>query len=146
MLFFEGEATESLIFLASGVVKLFKTSPDGKEQILSISHPEETLNEVPLFNGGLNATSAQAMMQVAVYMINKRDIEMIMKKYPLVASNVIHILAKKDASTGIAGGRTVFQEGKRAAGRDFTGKRCQGRRIGSQVDPARYGCYGGNRP
>ena len=95
MLFFEGEATESLIFLASGVVKLFKTSPDGKEQILSISHPEETLNEVPLFNGGLNATSAQAMMQVAVYMINKRDIEMIMKKYPLVASNVIHILAKK---------------------------------------------------
>jgi CRP/FNR family transcriptional regulator len=95
MLFFEGEATESLIFLASGVVKLFKTSPDGKEQILSIAHPEETLNEVPLFNGGLNATSAQAMMQVAVYMINKKDIEMLMKKYPLVASNVIHILAKK---------------------------------------------------
>jgi CRP/FNR family transcriptional regulator len=95
MLFFEGEATESLIFLASGVVKLFKTSPDGKEQILSIAHPEETLNEMPLFNGGLNATSAQAMMQVTVYMINKRDIEMIMSKYPIVASNVIHILAKK---------------------------------------------------
>jgi CRP/FNR family transcriptional regulator, cyclic AMP receptor protein len=95
MLFFEGEATDSLIFLASGVVKIFKTSPDGKEQILSIAHPDETLNEVPLFNGGLNATSAQAMMQVTVYTINKKDIEMIMKKYPLVASNVIHILAKK---------------------------------------------------
>ncbi|MFA5605271.1 MAG: cyclic nucleotide-binding domain-containing protein, partial [Dehalococcoidales bacterium] len=51
MLFFEGDATESLIFLASGVVKIFKTSPDGKEQILSIAHPEETLNELPLFNG-----------------------------------------------------------------------------------------------
>ncbi len=50
---------------------------------------------MPLFNGGLNATSAQAMMQVTVYMINKRDIEMIMSKYPIVASNVIHILAKK---------------------------------------------------
>ncbi|MDD4923487.1 MAG: Crp/Fnr family transcriptional regulator [Dehalococcoidales bacterium] len=95
ILFFEGEATESLLFLASGVVKIFKTSPDGKEQILSIAHPEETLNEVPLFNGGLNTTSAQAMMQVVVYMINKRDIEMIMRQYPLVASNVIHILAKR---------------------------------------------------
>ncbi len=95
MLFFEGEATESLMFLASGVVKIFKTSPDGKEQILAIAHTDETLNEVPLFNGGLNTTSAQAMMQVVVYMINKRDIEMIMKKYPLVASNVIHILAKR---------------------------------------------------
>jgi CRP/FNR family transcriptional regulator len=77
------------------VVKIFKTSPDGKEQILSIAHPEETLNELPLFNGGLNATSAQAMMRVVVYMINKRDIEMLMRKYPLVASNVIHILAKR---------------------------------------------------
>lgn len=95
MLFFEGEAAESLLFLASGVVKLFKTSPDGKEQILSIVHPEETLNEVPLFNGGLNATSAQAMMQVTVYSISRRDIEMIMRRYPLVASNVIHILAKR---------------------------------------------------
>lgn len=95
ILFFEGEAAESLLFLASGVVKLFKTSPDGKEQILSIVHPEETLNEVPLFNGGLNATSAQAMMQVTVYSISRRDIEMIMRRYPLVASNVIHILAKR---------------------------------------------------
>jgi CRP/FNR family transcriptional regulator len=35
------------------------------------------------------------MMQVVVYMINKRDIEMLMRQYPLVASNVIHILAKR---------------------------------------------------
>ncbi|MFA5628838.1 MAG: Crp/Fnr family transcriptional regulator [Dehalococcoidales bacterium] len=95
ILFFEGDATESLIFLASGVVKIFKTSPDGKEQILAIAHPEETLNEVPLFNGGLNTTTAQAMMPVVVYAISKRDIDSLMARYPLVASNVIHILAKR---------------------------------------------------
>jgi CRP/FNR family transcriptional regulator len=95
MLFFEGEAAEALLFLASGVVKIFKTSPDGKEQILSIMRPEESLNEVPVFNGGLNTSSAQAMMPVVVYAISRNDIDMILKKYPLVASNVIHIMAKR---------------------------------------------------
>jgi CRP/FNR family transcriptional regulator len=95
MLFMEGEAATSLLFLASGVVKLFKTSPDGKEQILSIVRPAESLNEVAVFNGGLNTSSAQAMMPVVVYAINKSDLDMIMRKYPVVASNVIHIMAKR---------------------------------------------------
>jgi CRP/FNR family transcriptional regulator, cyclic AMP receptor protein len=95
MLFFEGEIAEALYFVADGVVKIFKTSPDGKEQILSIAHPDESINEVPVFNGGLNPTSAQAMMSVVVYGINKNDIDMILKKYPRVALNIIHIMAKR---------------------------------------------------
>jgi CRP/FNR family transcriptional regulator len=95
MLFMEGEAATSLLFLASGVVKLFKTSSDGKEQILSIVRPAESLNEVAVFNGGLNTSSAQAMMPVVVYAINKSDLDMILGKYPVVASNVIHIMAKR---------------------------------------------------
>jgi CRP/FNR family transcriptional regulator, cyclic AMP receptor protein len=95
MLFFEGEIAEALYFVADGVIKIFKTSPDGKEQILSIAHPDESINEVPVFNGGLNPTSAQAMMSAVVYGINKNDIDMILKKYPRVALNVIHIMAKR---------------------------------------------------
>jgi CRP/FNR family transcriptional regulator len=95
MLFMEGEAATSLLFLASGVVKLFKTSSDGKEQILSILRPAESMHEVAVFYGGLNTSSAPAMMPVVVYAINKSDLDMIMRKYPVVASNVIHIMAKR---------------------------------------------------
>jgi CRP/FNR family transcriptional regulator len=35
------------------------------------------------------------MMPVVVYAISKRDIDSLMTRYPLVASNVIHILAKR---------------------------------------------------
>ena len=95
MLFFEEEMADALYFVANGVVKIFKTSPDGKEQILSVARPEESINEVPVFNGGVNPTSAQAMMSVVVYAINKNDIDMILKKYCVVALNVIHIMAKR---------------------------------------------------
>jgi CRP/FNR family transcriptional regulator, cyclic AMP receptor protein len=94
-LYLESEMAEALYFIADGVVKIFNTSSDGKEQILSIARPDESINEVPIFNGGLNPTSAQAMMPVVVYGINKNDIEMLFKKYPRVALNVIHVMAKK---------------------------------------------------
>ena len=36
---FEGEPAEALYFVFSGAVKLFKTSAEGKEQILNIVRP-----------------------------------------------------------------------------------------------------------
>jgi CRP-like cAMP-binding protein len=92
---FEGEKAEALYFVASGVVKIFKTSADGKEQILSIVRPEETFNEVPIFNGGLNPASAQAMVPVILYGIRKNDLETILRRHSRVGFNVIKIMAKR---------------------------------------------------
>jgi len=95
MLLLEGEAAGALYFVASGAVKIFKTSADGKEQILAIVRPKETFNEVPIFNGGLNPASAQAMVPVIVYGIRKSDLEIILRKYPRVALNVIKVMANR---------------------------------------------------
>ena len=38
----EGEPAQALYFVASGVVKVFKTSSEGKEQILNIVRPGES--------------------------------------------------------------------------------------------------------
>jgi CRP-like cAMP-binding protein len=92
---FEGEKAEALYFVASGVVKVFKTSADGKEQILAIIRPEETFNEVPVFNGGLNPASAQAMVPVLLYGIRKKDLETILHRYPQVGFNIIKVIAKR---------------------------------------------------
>jgi len=91
----EEEKAEALYFVASGVVKVFKTSADGKEQILAIIRPEETFNEVPVFNGGLNPASAQAMVPVVVYGIKRGDIEAILRTKPQVALNVTRVMAKR---------------------------------------------------
>jgi len=95
MLLLEGETAEALYFVASGAVKVFKTSAEGKEQILTIIRPGETFNEVPIFNGDLNPASAQAMVPVLLYGIRKNGLEVILRKYPQVALNVIKVMANR---------------------------------------------------
>src|SRR5271157_420456 len=81
----EGESSDTLFFVATGVVKIFKTSAQGKEQILSITHPGEALNDIPIFDNGVNPISAQALSQVTVYGIKKDKLLDIMQQYPKVA-------------------------------------------------------------
>jgi CRP-like cAMP-binding protein len=91
----EGESAENLYFVASGVVKVFKTSVEGKEQILSIVHPGESFNDVPIFDGGSNPVSAQAMGPVLLYGIKRNDMEIVVKDHPQIALNIIKVLASR---------------------------------------------------
>lgn len=93
MIALEGEMAEALYFVASGAVKVFKTSADGKEQTLAIIRPEETFNEVPVFDGDASPASAQAMTPVSLYGISRNDIENILRGYPSMAINVIKVMA-----------------------------------------------------
>jgi len=95
MLLLEGESAANLYFVASGVVKMFKTSAEGKEQILSIVRPGESFNDVPIFDGGPNPASARAMGPVFLYGIRKNDMEAILRKHPQIALNVIKVLASR---------------------------------------------------
>ena len=91
----EGESAANLYFVASGVVKVFKTSAEGKEQILSIVRPGESFNDVPIFDGGPNPASARAMGPVLLYGIKKNDMEAILRNHPQIALNVIKVLASR---------------------------------------------------
>jgi CRP-like cAMP-binding protein len=92
---FEGEPAENLYFVASGVVKVFKTSVEGKEQILSIVRPGESFNDVSIFDGEPNPVSAQAMGPVLLYGIKKNEMEAIVQNHPQIAMNVIKVLVKR---------------------------------------------------
>lgn len=91
----EGEPAANLYFVASGAVKVFKTSAEGKEQILSIVRPGESFNDVPVFDGGPNPASARTMGPVLLYGIKRNDMEAILRDHPQIAWNVIKVLAKR---------------------------------------------------
>jgi CRP-like cAMP-binding protein len=95
MVLLEGESAANLYFVASGVVKVFKTSAEGKEQILSIVRPRESFNDVPIFDGGPNPASARAMGPVLLYGIKKQDMKAILRDHPQIALNVIKVLARR---------------------------------------------------
>ena len=91
----EGEPSRELYFVVSGAVKLLKTSAEGKEQILNIIRPGESFGDVPIFDGGLNPASAQAMSPVSLYGIRKSSLESVLREHPGVALNVIGVLARQ---------------------------------------------------
>jgi CRP/FNR family transcriptional regulator len=91
----EGDPADALYFVISGVVKVFKTSAEGKEQILQLIRPGESFNDVPIFDGGPNLASAQAMGPVVLYSIKNSDMRGILRNHPQVALNVAQILSQK---------------------------------------------------
>jgi CRP-like cAMP-binding protein len=94
-IFQEGEPAQALYFVVSGVAKTFKTSAEGKEQILRIIRPGDSFNDVAVFDGGPNVASATAMTPVALYGINKTDVGVIIRDHPQVAANVTRVLAER---------------------------------------------------
>jgi len=95
MVLLEGEPATNLYFVASGVVKMFKTSTTGKEQTLRIVRPGDSFNDVAIFDGGSNPASARAMSQVIIYGIKKNDMENILSEHTQVTLNVIKVLARR---------------------------------------------------
>jgi len=90
----EGEPAQALFFIFTGVVKVFKTSAEGKEQILSLARPGDSFNDVPIFDDGPNPVSAEAMGHVLLYGLRKDDWKDILRDYPSVAMNTIKVLAQ----------------------------------------------------
>ena len=90
---FEGEWSDSLYFLMSGLVKVYKTSANGKEQILHIAPPGESLNDVSTFDGGTNQASMLAMTPVLLYGIRKASLSIILQEHTGIYNNILKALA-----------------------------------------------------
>jgi len=95
LLFLEGEPGEALYYVRSGLVKVFKTSADGKEQVLRLFHPGESFNDVPVFDGGPNPASAMALEPSELYVIHRRDLLTLLAVHPHIAMGVIQVLAAR---------------------------------------------------
>jgi CRP/FNR family transcriptional regulator len=91
----EGSRTDSLYFIVSGLIKVYKTSPHGKEQVLHIAPPGESLNDVSLFDEGPNAAGMVPLTPVVLYSIKKEDIFRILRENPSIMMNVIRELASR---------------------------------------------------
>jgi CRP-like cAMP-binding protein len=65
----EGEPCKGLYIVKSGRVRIFKSSDQGREQVLLVAEPGDTFNDVPVFDGGTNPASAEALEPAVIYLI-----------------------------------------------------------------------------
>ncbi len=89
----EGDPGGALHYVHTGLVKVFKTSPEGKEQVLRLITPGHTFNDVPALDGGPNPASAAAMEPSVVYMMRRIDLKKLILERPAVAEAVTRTLA-----------------------------------------------------
>jgi CRP-like cAMP-binding protein len=94
-LFVEGEPCSGLFVIVRGLVKLFKTSVDGKEQVLRHMSAGDTFNEVPVFDGSQNPVSAAAVEPSDVIVLSRETMLGILREYPDVAEAVVQVFASR---------------------------------------------------
>lgn len=82
VLFLEGEPCRGLYVVESGQVRIFKSSPEGREQVLLVAKPGDSFNDVPVFDGGPNPASASALEEATVYLIPKETVLALLRDCP----------------------------------------------------------------
>jgi CRP/FNR family transcriptional regulator len=95
LLFLEGELCRGLYYLATGRVRIFKSEPNGREQVLRIAEAGTTFNEVPVFDGGLVAANAATLETSLVWVIPTEAILTLLAREPQISQMVIRTLATR---------------------------------------------------
>jgi CRP/FNR family cyclic AMP-dependent transcriptional regulator len=91
----QGDPCDTLSLVVSGVVKVYKTSADGKQQILHIAQKGETFGDIGIFDGGPAPASMVAITSALLYQIKKNDLQAILRKSPTVVMNALRVLAAR---------------------------------------------------
>jgi CRP/FNR family cyclic AMP-dependent transcriptional regulator len=89
LIFSEGEPCHGLHIIASGKVRIFKTSLGGREQVLAVNTPGESVAELPVFDGGPYPASAVAFEETEIAFISRRDFQAYCIEHPEVALKVL---------------------------------------------------------
>ncbi|NLX17703.1 MAG: Crp/Fnr family transcriptional regulator [Desulfobulbus sp.] len=92
-IFFEGDPGLGFYMVASGKVKIFKTSFDGKEQILHIFGPGEPFGEVPVFHGTPFPANAEALTSTELLFFPRAEFVDLIIASPSLAFNMLAVLA-----------------------------------------------------
>lgn len=95
LLFSEGEPCHGLHIVASGKVRIFKTSINGREQVLGINQPGESVAELPVFDGGLYPASAAAVQETQIAFISQHDFQNYCLEHPQVALKVLSVVGAR---------------------------------------------------
>lgn len=94
-IFSEGDAGIGFFLVKEGLVKIFKVSLDGKEQILHIFGPGEPFGEVPVFSGEDFPASAEAIDETKVLFFPRSAFVKLIHNHPSLALNMLAVLSMR---------------------------------------------------
>lgn len=90
---YEGEQPAGLFFVQRGRVRLSRTAPDGREQVLAMVGAGENFNAVPLFDNRANLTTARAMSAVTCLVLSGEALIILIRRHPDLALAMLREMA-----------------------------------------------------
>jgi CRP/FNR family transcriptional regulator len=94
-LFTEGQPCEGLHVIGSGQVKIVKTSPSGREIMLTLEQAPASVAEVPLFDDGVYPATVTAVHDTVAYVVRKQDFRRFCATHPEVTIKMLAIVGQR---------------------------------------------------
>jgi len=89
----EGQPCQAVYCVAQGVVRMYRLSLQGREQVLAYLGSGQFFNLVPVLDGGPNLATAEAVTEASLYSISCQRFHQIMRDHHEVARAVLEHLA-----------------------------------------------------
>jgi CRP-like cAMP-binding protein len=94
-IFWEGEDATGLYYLHKGWIKVVKTSPNGREQVLRFLESGDMFNEAGAFSSQPNPATAVALEPVGIWLLKREAITQLLEQRPDFARHVIENMAER---------------------------------------------------
>jgi CRP-like cAMP-binding protein len=91
-IFSEGDVCHELLIVEEGSVKIMKSAPNGRQQLISVERRGNSLAEVPLFDGGNYPASAEASSSTVLLRLPADKFRAICLQNPNLSLKVFKVL------------------------------------------------------
>lgn len=89
ILYHAGDPSDSLYIVHTGKIRIYRISDSGKEQLVRILKPGDFTGELALFRETLHESYAEAMEVTKVCMIQRKDLQEFLMKYPSISLKIL---------------------------------------------------------
>jgi len=96
IIIFEGDPCQAAYLIASGEARVYRLSPEGREQVLARLGPGQAFNTVPPFQSrGVNHATVEALTPVTLYAIICQDFHRLVRECPELALAILQDFADR---------------------------------------------------
>jgi len=95
LIFADGDEGDGFYVVITGRVKVYKVSPDGKEQILHVFGPGAPFAEVPVFSGAPYPANAEPLEKSRLFFFPKMGFVSLIQETPSLAMNMLASLSQR---------------------------------------------------
>ena len=95
LIFSEGEHCTGFYIVSKGRVRIFKISPNGREQVLALEGPGSSVAELPVFDGGAYPASGAAVEPSELLFISRQDFRALCLEYPEISLKILEVVGAR---------------------------------------------------